>query len=81
MKRKCPWRDIYTEEEVRREIVEGHEEGMEIEEIAERSGYHIKSVNRIIQNSSKKKTFKRRKGGGRHPKLTSSDKIRISNCI
>ena len=81
MKRKCPWKDTYTEEDVRKKIVENYEEAMEIEEIADRSGYNEKSVNRIILNFKGKKTFKRNKGAGRPKKLTSSDKIAISNCI
>lgn len=81
MKRKCPWKDVYTEEVIREKIIENHDEGMEIEEIASMAGYHNKSVAKIIRNWSNSRTFQRTKGAGRPQSLIRADKVAITNCL
>jgi Transposase and inactivated derivatives len=75
------WKNYMSEEEVRHKIITEYNKGTEFQEIAESSGYHEKSVSRIIRNFNGKKSFKRKKGGGRPQILTSSNKIAISNCV
>ena len=81
MKRKLPWKHLYTEEHVREKIIEEHRGGMEIEELASNSGYHENCVAKILRNFSHARSFKRAAGAGRPPDLTSKDKISISNCV
>jgi len=81
MNKKRPLPRQTSEEGIRKIIVLEHKEGREAAEIANDVHYHIKSVQRIIRNFSKKKNYKRRKGGGRLQKLSRNDKIRIRNRI
>ena len=81
MKRNSLWKDVYSEEVIREKIVENHNEEMEIEELASVSGYHAKSVGKIIRNFRTAKNFKRRKGAGRPEILIHGDKVAISNCV
>jgi len=70
-----------SQEEKRAKIIEDHAKGESLEMIAARSGYHEKSVSRIIRKFRNGKSTKRVKGSGRPQILTSGDKISISNCI
>ena len=70
-----------SEEQKRVQIVEDHDNGEDINEIARRSGYHVKSCQRIIRRFAKKKSMKREKGAGRPQILGPSDKIAIVNFI
>ena len=85
MRKKNPLPRQTSEEGIRKIIALGHKEGREVTEIANDVHYHIKSVQRIIRNFSKKKNYKGRKGGGRPQKLSRklsrNDKIRIRNRI
>ena len=81
MNNKRPLKDQLSEEEIRKKIVLEFKQGMDIEQIAEQSCYHVKSVQRIVRNFSRRKSYKRRKGAGRPQKLTQTQKTQITNKI
>jgi len=71
-----------SEEEKRKQIIKDHDKGDSLNDIAERSGYHIESVRKIIiKEFNGRKDMKRVRGDGRHKFLGSSDKIAIINCV
>jgi len=81
MKRKYPFLEDLTEEEVRREIIKDHEEGLDPITITPKYGYHPKSVERIIRRYQGKKSFARRKGAGRPEILNQGEKTSIRNQV
>ena len=70
-----------SEEEKRKQIIKDHDKGDSLNDIAERSGYHIESVRKIINKFNGRKDMKRVRGDGRHKFLGSSDKIAIITCV
>ncbi|HRN71441.1 MAG TPA: transposase [Candidatus Woesebacteria bacterium] len=81
MNKKRPSKTQWSEEEIRKKIILEYKQGMELEQIADRCQYHIKSVQRIIRNFKNKRSYTRRKGAGRPPKLDQSLKNKIRNVI
>ena len=63
------------QEEIREKIVEDDKKGVILRDIANRSGYHIESVRKIINRFSDRKNMQRTRGAGRPKVLTSGDKI------
>ena len=70
-----------SEKEIREKIIEDHNKGRSVDEIANRYGYHPSSITKIIRNFKGKKNFNRKKGAGRPQILSQSDKQAIVNCI
>jgi len=70
-----------SEEEKRKQIIKDHDKGDSLNDIAERSGYHIKSIRKIIKRFSGRKDMKRVRRARRPKVLGSSDKIAIINYV
>jgi len=81
MNKKRPLKNQLSEEVIRKVIVLEYKKGKVPAVIAHESGYHIKSVQKIIRKFASKRNYKRRKGAGRPKVLNQSEKTIIRNKI
>ena len=81
MNQKRPLKNQLSEEVIRKVIVLEYKKGKLPAVIAHESGYHIKSVQKIIRRFASKRIYNRRKGAGRPKVLNQSEKTIIRNKI
>ena len=68
-------------EEIRKRVIRESKAGVSVSQITSVYHYREKSVKKIIRNFRIRRSFKRRKGAGRHKKLNQALKTAIRNKI
>ncbi len=81
MDKKTPKKPTSEEEKIREAILSDYRSGIDIHDIAMQYNKSDFSVKRTIENFSKRRSFKRRKGAGRHKMLHVADRLSVRNCV